>query len=410
MGSHIAFARANGQRGAVAGRTTQTKPPAGRKASAKAAYPFPYFGEGSVRPIRPRDGLMVLVVFPGTVAAATAKAIAASAPEPLRRVVKTGKRWISLASSAALAADAKAWARASGASPASPSAALAHLGAALSSWIREVHASHPVGLLMVGSDGKHGPWHAWSVGRYAELVRPLVDALRRDGEDAHADWIARSFLRESASTQAADLRGLAESDPKGKVGDIGKRCLLALPMVDAGGPAVLADAGPYAELGFWACASIHEYVPDLAAHAEHLIALARACPPKRRGAVPQLLVRAGVSMMRDGVPMMARIARPARTPTPTPASLEAALRLAHEAVSHGPLTVGLLELLVDEARALGGASGALKMAKPFLRDALATSRASRDAEERARVASFSEALRTDLAASPDADVARTLAG
>lgn len=369
-----------------------------------APYPFAYFGQGSARPIRDKDGLVALVVFARPVSEAVAKAVAASAPSPIRCVVKAGKRWLWLESSDRLVADVKAWARASGMSLASRSAALTHLDVALTSWICGVHASHPVGLFMVGSDGRHGPWHAYSVGRYAELVRPLVDALRRDGEGAHADWIARSFLRASASMQAADLRGLAESDPNGQVGDIAKRCLLALPRVDAAGPTVLADAGPYAELGFWACASVHEYVPDLAAHAEHLIALARACPTKRRGAVPQLLVRAAVSMMRDELPMLVRVARPARSPAPKPDSFEAALRLAREAASDGPLSVGLLELLVDAARGLAGAPGAVAMTKPFLRDALATSRASRDAEERARVASFSQALRADLEASPDAEL------
>lgn len=303
-------------------------------------YPFPYFGEGSTRPIRAKDGLLSIVVFVRPISHAEAKAIAKTAPEPMQTSVTTGRRWMSLQTKTP------------------PSAK------AVTAWIESVHRAHPVALFFVGAAGKRGAWHVDTVTHYAERVRPIVDALRADGERDHAHWIATNFLREGAPTTFEDLRALADGDPiPPERGDLGRRCLLAMPLVEALGPASLSALGPYAELGFWACASIRELVPNPAAHAEHLVALGDACPKGRASVVPLLLVMAACSLMRDSVPLMVKLERPPRTPEPRPESFDAALSIARRA---SPLDAALLEMLLDAARSAGGDTQVAALAERLL--------------------------------------------
>src|SRR5438105_4878084 len=139
-------------------------------------FPFAYYGEGSARPIRDKDGLLALLIFAEPASAAELRAIAATAPPPIRTFVKNGKRWLSLETSDLLAADVRTWAKASGhALGKTAEAAYAHLAKALTAWIRGVHGVRPVSLFFVGSTGKYGPWHADTVARFGERVRPMLD-------------------------------------------------------------------------------------------------------------------------------------------------------------------------------------------------------------------------------------------
>ncbi len=354
------------------------------------SHPFPYFGEGSTRPIRAKDGLLSLVVFASPISRAEAKAIAASAPEPMQSFVKSGRRWLSLETTGK-----------------PPPAKV------VTKWIEGVHRAHPVALFFVGSDGKRGAWHADTVKHFAERVRPVVEALREDGESDHAHWIATSFLREGATTSFEDIRALAEEDPQGYVGDVGRRCLLAMPLVEALGPASLSALGPYGELGFWACASITELVADLPAHARHLVALADACKPMRASAVQHLLVMAAISAMLDSVPLMVKIERPARTPKTRPESFEAALVLAGRAASPLALTTGLLEMLVDAARRAGGAAQAVAFGEQLLPATLAATNIDPttpiEEQNLVRLVAITTKLAEDQSNAPSASLAKMLA-
>jgi hypothetical protein len=380
--------------------------------SPPASYPFPYYGAGSAGPIREKDGLLSVVVFERPLPVADRDAIVASVPGPVRRV-RSGRRWLSLESSDRLATDVRAWAKQAGeVIGTSTGAAYARLAQELERWIRALHATHPVALFFVGSDGEHGAWHDDTVQRFAEGVRSSIEALREEGETAHADWIAASFLRSGATGSFDDLRGLAESDPPALVGDVYRRCRLALPLVDALGPAALSAAGPYAELGFWACASVSELAPDLPAHARHLVALADACGEGRQLAAAQLLVMAAESTLLDTMPLAVRVEQPDRTPRPRPEAFEAALAMAQRAAKQGALPVAALGMLVDAARANGGPARAMAMAKPFLSATLAAMGAAVAAAEApdafARAQALKGDLEKDLSALPDAEVARAL--
>src|SRR4051812_3950654 len=142
---------------------------------AMKSAPFPYYGEGSARPIREKDGLMVLVVFAGELTRVEADRVVSSAPAALQTVVAIGGRWVSFETS-------------------DVGVSYSPLAGALTKWIRRLHKTHPVALFFVGSDGKRGPWHKYTVAHFGELVRPVIDLLRRSGAVDHADWIARSFL------------------------------------------------------------------------------------------------------------------------------------------------------------------------------------------------------------------------
>ncbi len=387
---------------------TTTKTPAAR-------FPFPYYGEGSATPIREKDGLSALVVFAASLSNAARKAIVSSLPVPMNATRGGGDRWLFLQTSDRLATDVRAWARDAGIALAKSSgAAYAHLAKALTAWVTTVHASHAVALFFVGSDGKRGPWHADTVKEFGARVRPVIDMLRAEGAAEHARWIAVSFLRSGAKTSFDDIRKLADEDPIGYVGDIGRRCLLAWPLVDAVGAIGLSEMGPYAELGFWACASISELVPDLTKHATHLVSLADACPAKRKPAAAQhLLVRAACSMMRDQVPLSVRVERAARVVRPRAEAFDAAMSVARAAAAYGPLSVGFLEMLVSSARAFGGAARAVAMAKPFLAQAIAATPKARDdqktSEEIDRLLALQSELVQDLASARDADVTAALA-
>ena len=332
-------------------------------------YPFPYFGEGSARPIRAKDGLLSLVVFASPITPATAKTIAATAPKAMQAFVENGQRWMSFETTGA-----------------PPSAK------AMTAWIEGVHRAHPVSLFFVGSDGKRGAWHADTVARFGERVRPVVEALRQEGASDHADWILRSFLSEGAPTSFEDVRALAEDDPPEHVGDIGARYRLARPLVDALGPSSLAALGPYGELGFWASAPIAGLVPDPRAHARHLVALADACPKKRWRAVQLLLVLAARRMAHD---------------------VDAMLVIAQRAASTSPLTIGMLEMLVDDARKAGGAARAIAIAEPFFARTLATVRRDprdrAEEEDSARLAAMTAQLEIDVRSAPNATLAALLA-
>jgi hypothetical protein len=386
-----------------------------KKSSAATHFPFPYYGEGSATPIREKDGLVALLVFETPLSSDAARSVVASLPPPMRTRGGENRRWLFLQSTDRTDADVRAWARDSGVTIGkSSSAAYAHLAKALTAWATSVHASHPVALFFVGSDGKRGPWHADTVKQFGARVRPVIDMLRKAGAKDHAHWIAVSFLRSGAKTSFDDIRRLADEDPVGFVGNIGRRCLLAWPLVEQVGAAGLSEMGPYAELGFWACASISELVPDPAEHAAHLAALADACPAKRRpAAVQHLLVRAASSMMRDQVPLMVKVERPARAPRPRVEAFDAAMSVARAAAAYAPLTVGYLEDLVDASRVLGGAPLAVAMAKPFLAAAIDVTPKTRDdnraSQEIDRLHAFAKALADDLAKAPDAEVSAALA-
>ena len=331
----------------------------------KMNFPFAYYGEGSARPIRQKDGLLALVVFAEPASAAELRAIAQTAPAPMRAFVKTGKRWLSLETDDLLTGHGK-------------------LASALTEWIRKVHAKRKVALFFVGSDGKRGPWHADTVARFGELVRPTLDLLRREPSGrARADWITRSFLQSGAATSYEDVRALAEDDPPGYAGDIGQRYVLTRPLVFALGTASLSALGPYGELGFWARGSGRDLAPDPAAHARHLVKLCDACPKKRRPAVKLLLIAAVASMLRDKDPAGR-------------SALPAAITLATKAADGAPLWIGFLETLVDAARAYGGAAAAVTIAKLFVKDTFAAVRAGEDAEDLVSVASFRKLLSKDL--------------
>lgn len=372
------------------------------------AYPFAYYGEGSARPIREKDGLLALVVLAKPATTEELRAIASSAPAPMRTFVKTGKRWVSLETSDVLDRDIRAWAKASGDAPVKTAgAAYDRLAAALDTWIRGVHQAHPVGLFFVGSDGKFGPWHADTVARFGERVRPLLDVLRAEKAGvAHAEWIARSFLRSGATRSYADVRALAEDDPPGFAGEIHQRYDFARPLVDALGTASLAALGPYGELGFWACAPARELAPDPAAHAKHLAKLAAACPAKRRPAAKLLLVAAAARMLGEE-------ARGRGKKPPDPATLAAAIAVAQTARTLGALEIGFLETMVDAARAFGGGATAVAMAKLFAEDTFATVSSTptslEDEESLGRVATLRKLLEKDLKKFPDAKLEALLA-
>ncbi len=357
------------------------------------AHPFPYYGEGSARPIREKDGLLVLVVFNGTLSPAAATEIAASAPAPLRADVKKGRFWLALESSDVLAADIRAWARAEKITLGkSADAAYAHLGKALTTWTQKVHREHPVALLFVGSDGKRGSWHTETVKRFADAVRPVIERLRAAGANDHADWITASFLRDGATGSFEDIRGMAEEDGP-QLGDIGQRFRLAMPLVAALGTASLSALGPYGELGFWASAPASDLVTDPGAHATRLVSLADACPKRRVFAVQRALVIAARRLVS--------------------VSLDAALVIASRAARSAPLTVGMLDLLVDAARKAGGAKMAVAIARPFLQKTVkATNATPRTHEEEAALAALfamTAELEKDVKKAPDDQVKAVLA-
>ncbi len=335
--------------------------------------------EIQAQPIRQKDGLLALVVFEEPASAAELKAVAATAPLPMRAFVKNGKRWLSLETDDLLTKHAQ-------------------LAAALTAWIREVHQKRKVSLFFVGSDGKYGRWHADTVARFGERVRPVLDVLRgeRSGQ-AHAEWIMLSFLQSGVAGTYEDVRVVAEDDPPGYAGDIGQCYTLTRPLVDALGPASLSALGPYGEIGFWARASGRELAPHPAAHALHLSKLADACAKKRKPAVKLLLVAAVASMLRD------------KDPTGQSA-LPAAITIAKKAADGAPLWIGFLETLVDAARRYGGASDAVTMAKEFTKDTFGALKSDDDAETMVRVDSFKKLLAQDLKKSPDASLTAVLEG
>ena len=379
-------------------RPTTSSKTGSKTKDTKRAFPFAYYGEGSARPIREKDGLLALVVLAEPASAAELRAIAATAPLPMRTLVKNGKRWLSLETSDILAADVRSWAKKSGAAIAKgDGAAYTHLAGALETWIRGVHAAHPVSLFFVGSDGKYGPWHADTVARFGERVRPVLDLLRAEPSGkAHAEWITVSFLHSGATTSYADIRTLAEEDPPGYAGDLGQRYALARPLVDALGPASLSALGPYGELGFWARARGRELAPDPVAHAAHLVKLADACAKKRQPAVKLLLVAAASCLLRDHA-------------KDGGAALSAAITIAKRAAGGAPLWIGFLETVVDAARGHGGAAAAVAVAKLFARDSLALASTTDDRDDGLRVANLRKLLAQDLTKAPDAALEAALA-
>ncbi len=318
-------------------------------------HPFPYFGQGSAL----ADELSPLVVFVSEVPAAELARVAATAPAPVRDSIQTGPRWLQLKGSDHYLADARRWVRDANLSGArSDDKAFTAIAEALERWILELHQTHPVALFFVDSmeegSSTSGAWHAWSIEHYGDLVRPVVARLRADGARDHASWIATNFLKFGAVPGAEDLRAMADDDGPATIGNINRRCISIMHLTRTQGDGVLAELGPYAELGYWACAAVPELVSDPARFPAHLAALAQACPGKHPDVLQQLLVDAATRLVADGFPLIVTLEHfPGRKARPRRELVAVALEIVAVAAALAPLTWPQVDALVSTVRSLG---------------------------------------------------------
>jgi hypothetical protein len=314
-------------------------------------FPFPYFGQGSAFATKQ---LNLLVVFAASIAAEELARLAATAPEPVRAIVRVGPRWIFLETGDAYFADAR---RFSGVP--SKEAACAAVAAALEAWILEVNRSQPVALFFVdaidAAKNHPGAWHAWSIEAWATRVRPIVAGLRGEGEHDHARWIADKFLQSGAVPGLEDVLADAAEDGPAHAGPLARRCVNVLRVLDRLGGESLSALGPYVELGYWACAAIHERIADVARLPAHVEALASACEGKEPQLRTQLLIQVAACLMSDAPPLVVKLERfPDRTPQPNRDVFPHALAIVEAAARFSAPTNEQIVWLLRCAAALGG--------------------------------------------------------